>query len=64
VIKGKWIIITVFVIAVVMGIATWPLLRIRRRHEIHKTEAILESLRSACEQYRSLQGDTRKISTS
>ena len=50
-IKGKWVIL-----AVLMGLATWPLLRIRRRHEIHKTEALLEGIQSACKQYRTHHG--------
>lgn len=55
-IKGKWIIIAVLLIAVVMGIATWPLLRIRRRHEIHKTTTMLNAIQSACDQYRARHG--------
>lgn len=50
--RGRWVITIVLLVAVAMGIATWPLLRLRRRNEIYKTEALLESLLGMCEQYR------------
>ena len=50
--KGRWAIVIVVLVALGMGIATWPLLRIRRKNEIHRTQAVLEGLRSACEHYR------------
>jgi hypothetical protein len=49
--KGRWAIVIVVLVALGMGVATWPLLRIRRRNEIHKMEALLEALRSECQHY-------------
>lgn len=54
--KGRWAIVVVLLVAVGMGVATWPLLRIRRKNEIHKTEAILDSLAATCKQYRAQHG--------
>jgi len=51
VIKGKWVIIAILGVAVVMGIATWPLLRIRRETEIKRTLRILQNLDSLCLKY-------------
>jgi hypothetical protein len=50
--KGRWAIVIVVLVALGMGVATWPLLRIRRKNEIHRTEAMIEGLWGACEQYR------------
>jgi len=53
VIKGKWVIIAILGVAVVMGMATWPLLRIRRETEVKRTLRILQNLDSLCRQYES-----------
>ena len=55
-IKGKWVIIGVLVVAVVMGLASWPLMRLRRKNEIYKTEKLIEELRGACESYKKMHG--------
>lgn len=43
-------------VAIVMGFATWPLLKIRRQKEIRRTEVLLEMLSGDCEQYRARHG--------
>ncbi|HZL71547.1 MAG TPA: hypothetical protein VFC86_03740 [Planctomycetota bacterium] len=50
-IKGKWVIIAILGVAVVMGIATWPLLRIRRANEVHKTRTLIDLLVASCKEY-------------
>ena len=50
--KGRWVTIAVVLVAAAMAVGTWPLLKLRRRHEIQKTKTILEGLYGACEQYR------------
>ena len=54
--KGRWAIVVIVLVALGMAISTWPLLKIRRRSEIYRTEGMLEELRGACEQYRAKHG--------
>jgi type II secretory pathway pseudopilin PulG len=49
--KGTGVVLGVFIVALLMGLATWPLLKIRRQKEIRRTEALLQALKGACEQY-------------
>ncbi len=49
--KGRWAIVVVLLVAVGMGIATWPLLKIRRKDEVHRTRQVLRSLDLQCRQY-------------
>jgi hypothetical protein len=57
VIKGKWIIIGVLAIAIAMGFASWPLLKLRRDGEIYRTREILRALDAHCSKY---QADHRR----
>ena len=52
-IKGRWVLISIALVAVIMALSTWPLLRLRRKNEIYRVEAMLGGLKSSCEQYRS-----------
>ena len=56
-IKGKWVIIAILGVALIMGIATWPLLRIRRETEVKRTKRILENLDGLCRQF---EGEKRR----
>ncbi|HEU4339055.1 MAG TPA: hypothetical protein VFS19_03220 [Planctomycetota bacterium] len=55
-IKGKWVILSVLAVAVLMGLASWPLLRLRRKNEIYKTKKTIEHLRAACDAYKAKHG--------
>ena len=55
-IKGKWVIIAVLVVAVGMGVATWPLLKMRRKREIWTTQSVIANLRASCENHQKRHG--------
>lgn len=50
-IKGKWVIIGVLGVALAMGFASWPLMKIRRKNELHRTKEILRGVDIMCRQY-------------
>jgi hypothetical protein len=56
VIKGKWVIIGVLLVALAMGFASWPLMNLRRRNEIHATKGMMEVLLDRCDRYRARNG--------
>jgi type II secretory pathway pseudopilin PulG len=58
--RGRWVITIVLLVAVAMGIASRPLLRLRRKNEIYKAETLLQSLQGMCEQYRARNGSYPK----
>lgn len=52
--RGKWVLLAILLVAVGMGLATWPLLRIRRNDEVYRTRQLLRDLgdvSSLCRQY-------------
>ncbi len=51
--KGRWAIVIVVLVALGMSVATWPLLRLRRKNELHRSQFTLENLDSLCRQYSS-----------
>ena len=62
-IKGKWVIVSVLVVAVVMSLASWPLMRLRRKNEIYKTQQTIEQLGAACRAFKATHGNfPRKLS--
>lgn len=46
----------IVLVAIIMGFATLPLLKIRRQRDIRRTEAILEALYGECQTYRTRHG--------
>lgn len=50
-IKGKWVIMAVLAVAVLMSLASLPLLKLRRKDEVHKTTSLLRGLDLMCRQY-------------
>ena len=54
--KGTSVVLGIFLLAIVMGLATWPLLAIRRQKEIRRTTILLGMIEAACEKYRQTHG--------
>ena len=49
--KGRWTIVIILVVAAVMAVSTWPLLKLRRQREILGTEALITTLERQCKDY-------------
>ena len=49
--KGFWIVAIIVLVALGMGIASWPLLRIRRKGQIEVTLRRLDRLASSCSEF-------------
>ena len=54
--KGRSAVIGILLLGIVMGLATWPLLAIRRQKEIRRTQILLGMIEAECEKYRQSHG--------
>ena len=50
--RGRWVLVAIFVVAAAMGLASWPLLTLRRKNETHRTKVLLRQLFVACWEFR------------
>jgi hypothetical protein len=56
VIKGKWVILGVLAVAVLMTVAAWPLVKIRMNRDLRGTQKLVNRLQAACDAYRAKHG--------
>jgi hypothetical protein len=57
VIKGKWVILGVLAVAVLMTVAAWPLVKIRMNRDLRGTQKLVDRLNAACHAYRARHGE-------
>lgn len=49
--RGIWTVGIVLLVALLLGVATIPLMKERRRREVSRTKAVISAMSDACKQY-------------